>query len=47
MHGLGSSKLEALSIVEYLPKQYCLFAFDFAGCGKSQGESITYGLREA
>jgi pimeloyl-ACP methyl ester carboxylesterase len=24
-----------------------LFVFDFAGCGKSEGEDITYGLREA
>lgn len=30
-----------------LPPEYCLFAFDFSGSGKSEGENITYGLREA
>jgi pimeloyl-ACP methyl ester carboxylesterase len=47
MHGLGSSRLEAFPFVESLPREYCLFVFDFAGCGKSEGDDITYGLREA
>lgn len=45
LHGLGSSRLEALPIVDSLPQDYCLFAFDFAGSGKSEGDNITYGLR--
>lgn len=36
-----------MPLVEVLPPQYCLFAFDFSGSGKSEGENITYGLREA
>ena len=47
MHGLGSSRLEAMPLVEMLPPEYCLFAFDFCGSGKSEGENITYGMREA
>ena len=36
-----------MPLVEMLPPEYCLFAFDFCGSGKSEGENITYGMREA
>ena len=46
LHGLGSSRLEALHIAQALPKQYCFCMFDLSGSGKSEGEFITYGLKE-
>ena len=46
LHGLGSSRLEALSIAQNLPKHYSLCMFDMSGSGKSQGEFVTYGLKE-
>jgi hypothetical protein len=39
--------LEALSLVELLPPEYCLCIFDFSGSGKSEGSRITYGIKEA
>jgi len=46
LHGLGSSRLESLAIAPQLPKSYCLCLFDLSGSGKSEGEFITYGLKE-
>jgi hypothetical protein len=37
LHGLGSSRLEALNIAQHLPKNYCICIFDMSGSGKSQG----------
>lgn len=45
LHGLGSSRLEALNIVQYLPHNYCLCMFDMSGSGKSEGEYLTYGIK--
>lgn len=45
MHGLGSMRLEGLTILKSLPKIYSLCLFDFSGCGKSVGETVTYGLK--
>lgn len=47
LHGFGSSRLEALSLVELLPHDYCLCIFDLSGSGKSEGSKITYGIKEA
>lgn len=35
LHGLGSSRLEALALVQQLPRNYCLCMFDMSGSGKS------------
>ena len=46
LHGLGSSRLEGLPLVQQLPENYCLCIFDMSGSGKSEGETISYGVRE-
>lgn len=46
LHGLGSNRLEALTIAQYMPKNYCLCMFDMSGSGKSEGNFVTYGLKE-
>lgn len=47
LHGNGGSKLELLPIIradDTKSTNFC--AFDFSGCGKSEGEFITYGQNE-
>jgi len=47
LHGNSSSRVEALQAVEVLlPSNITLFCFDFAGCGKSEGEYISLGWYE-
>jgi len=47
LHGNCSSRVEALQAVEVLlPANISLFCFDFAGCGKSEGEYISLGWYE-
>jgi fermentation-respiration switch protein FrsA (DUF1100 family) len=47
LHGNSSSRCEAFSQVRYLlPKNICLFSFDFCGCGKSEGDYISLGYYE-
>jgi alpha/beta superfamily hydrolase len=47
LHGNSSSRAEALSEAKYLlPMNVCLLAFDFSGCGKSEGEYISLGWYE-
>ncbi|CDW85425.1 UNKNOWN [Stylonychia lemnae] len=47
MHGNCSSRLEALPCVNILlPLNITVFAFDFSGCGQSQGEFVTLGWKE-
>lgn len=44
-HGLGSNKLEALSMAKYFLKQGLdVCSFDFSGSGRSEGETTTYGV---
>lgn len=44
MHGNGGNKLEVLHLVKLAENQTFNFvSFDFSGCGKSEGEFITYG----
>lgn len=46
-HGLGSNKLEALSITKYFIKHgFDMCSFDFSSSGRSQGEYTSYGMRE-
>lgn len=47
LHGNSSSRAEALSEVKYLlPMNITILAFDFAGCGKSEGDYISLGWYE-
>lgn len=47
MHGNSSCRLEAIELLPMLLQTGCtLFAFDFAGCGLSEGEHITLGYLE-
>lgn len=47
LHGNSSSKAEASSEAKILlPMNISLFAFDFAGCGRSEGEYISLGWFE-
>ncbi len=47
LHGNSSSRCEAVSEVKYLlPMNITFFAFDFAGCGRSEGEYISLGWYE-
>ena len=47
MHGNSSCRLEAFDLAQFiLPANITLFCFDFAGCGKSEGEYISLGWHE-
>ena len=47
LHGNSSSRCEAVSEVKYLlPMNITFFAFDFSGCGRSEGEYISLGWYE-
>ena len=47
LHGNSSSRCEAVAEIKYLlPLNITVFAFDFSGCGKSQGEYISLGYYE-
>jgi len=47
MHGNSSSRVEAVDIAPFvLGANMTLFCFDFAGCGKSEGEFISLGWHE-
>lgn len=47
LHGNSSSRCEAYSLIKFLlPKNICLFSFDFSGCGRSEGEYISLGYYE-
>lgn len=47
LHGNCSSRIESIHAVEFLlPLGITLFCFDFAGCGKSEGEYVSLGWHE-
>ena len=47
LHGNCSSRVEALDIVpSLLSRHVSVFCFDFAGCGKSEGDYISLGWHE-
>lgn len=48
LHGICSSRIEALSYLEYIvPNGISMFCFDFSGSGKSEGEYVSLGWNEA
>lgn len=47
LHGNCSSRIEAFAETQILlPRQITLLAFDFTGCGRSDGEYVSLGLKE-
>lgn len=47
LHGNGSCRVEAALLLQYVvPAGLSMFAFDFSGSGRSDGEYITLGVRE-
>ena len=47
LHGNSSSRCEALAEIKHLlPLNITVFAFDFSGCGQSQGDYISLGWYE-
>eukprot|EP01017_Pseudomicrothorax_dubius_P038092 TRINITY_DN5661_c0_g3_i1.p1 TRINITY_DN5661_c0_g3~~TRINITY_DN5661_c0_g3_i1.p1 ORF type:complete len:685 (+),score=103.60 TRINITY_DN5661_c0_g3_i1:88-2142(+) len=47
VHGNGGCRLDSLPLLPYLlPKNVCMFTFDFAGAGISEGEYISLGHHE-
>ena len=47
LHGNCSSRVESLPSVNILlPLNITVFAFDFSGCGHSEGEWVTLGYKE-
>lgn len=47
MHGNSSCRIEAMEHLEMIVEMgVTLFAFDFAGCGMSEGDTITLGWNE-
>lgn len=47
LHGNSSSRCEAaVESKIFLPMNVTMFAFDFAGCGKSEGDYISLGWYE-
>ena len=47
LHGNSSSRCEAIPEIKYLlPNNITIFAFDFSGCGHSEGEYISLGWHE-
>lgn len=48
LHGNSSSKLEANTLLNYLPYGFSLAAFDFMGCGMNMEEdTVSLGCRES
>jgi pimeloyl-ACP methyl ester carboxylesterase len=47
LHGNSSSRCEAIPEIKYLlKKNITVFAFDFSGCGRSEGDYISLGWHE-
>lgn len=46
LHAHGSSSADSLPLKHYFLPKIAVCAFDFAGCGLSEGEFITLGPRE-
>jgi alpha/beta superfamily hydrolase len=47
LHGNCSSRVEGVQAANVLlPMNITVFAFDFSGCGKSEGEWVTLGYKE-
>jgi len=45
-HGMWSGKMDTMTYVEFLNKEYNVFTFDFRAVGESEGQYYTYGANE-
>jgi pimeloyl-ACP methyl ester carboxylesterase len=46
LHGYGSNRLECSNLLPFLKENVAVCCFDFSGSGKSQGDRVTYGVKE-
>lgn len=46
-HCNSSNRLECMQYLEFLPADYAIAGFDFIGCGNSDGDYITLGVKES
>lgn len=46
-HCNASNRLECMQYLEFLPSDYAIAGFDFLGCGNSEGDYITLGIKES
>ena len=46
-HCNASNRLECMQYLEFLPREYAIVGFDFIGCGNSDADYITLGIRES
>lgn len=46
-HCNASNRLECMQYLEFLPFNYAIAGFDFIGCGNSEGDYITLGIKES
>lgn len=44
-HCNSSNRLECMQYLEFLPRDYAIAGFDFIGCGNSDGDYITLGVK--
>lgn len=47
LHSHSANRIEGLSLLDHVIADFNLCVFDFAGCGKSEGEFVTLGLKES
>jgi cephalosporin-C deacetylase-like acetyl esterase len=46
LHGYGSNRLECSNLLPFIQsQQLALCSLDFSGSGKSQGDTVTYGIK--
>jgi hypothetical protein len=46
LHGNSSCRIEAQTLMRFLPEEISLAAFDFMGCGRNQElDTISLGFR--
>lgn len=47
LHSHGANRIEGVTLLNYIFPNYSLCVFDFSGCGLSEGEYISLGIKEA
>lgn len=47
LHSYSGSRIEGIGFLDQLLPKYCLCVFDFVGCGLSEGEYVSLGLKES
>lgn len=47
LHSHGANRTEGVRLINYTFPEFSLCVFDFSGCGLSEGEYVSLGLKEA